>query len=179
MTTSTSFPGPWTPGRHSNTAMFLQLRAQRPVVPKRSLSASEAPLTSSLGRYGSKMPAPSARSSLLQDWGHLGPRRIDISTSRSLQTWHAASSLAGVDWTARRSQTHQGTRRIGRAVTDTSSCYLLPNPGSKSADISSFVTDRTIACQGRHLSRWHRQGCRYRAFDPERQKSTAESPILW
>lgn len=42
MTTSMSFPGPWTPGRHSNMAMSLQLRTQRPVAPKRSLSASKA-----------------------------------------------------------------------------------------------------------------------------------------
>lgn len=35
-------PGPWTPGPHSNMAMFLQLRTQRPVAPKRSLSASKA-----------------------------------------------------------------------------------------------------------------------------------------
>lgn len=78
MTTSTSFLGPRTPGRHSNTAMFLQVRAQRPVAPKRSRSASEAPLTQYLQTLRLESACSVGRIVSLQESGRLG-LRIDIS----------------------------------------------------------------------------------------------------
>lgn len=69
MTTSLSLPGPWTPGRHSNMAMLLQLRTQRPVAPKRSLSASEAPFAQQLRTLRLEKACFAGRIVSLQDRG--------------------------------------------------------------------------------------------------------------
>lgn len=71
--------------------MFLQLRAQRPVTPKRSLSASEAPLTQHLSDATARKCLLRREDRLFAGMGApWGPRRTD-----------------GVGWTAPGFQMYQ------------------------------------------------------------------------
>ncbi|KAG6368453.1 hypothetical protein INS49_002660 [Diaporthe citri] len=56
--------------------MFLQLRAQRPVAPKRSLSASEAPLTKHLRTPRLENACFVGRIAYLQEWERLEGRDV-------------------------------------------------------------------------------------------------------
>lgn len=140
---------PWPPFKYGNVSATPS--PARSVAPKRSLSALEAPLNQHLRAL--RLEKACSVGSSLQEKGCLGPetyRHLD-----ACKTWHAPSHAAGVSWTAPCSQMYHETQRLVYVVTGSSSCYLLPNPSSKLANIPTIVTDRTTACPGRHSRRWH------------------------
>lgn len=143
MTTSTSFLEPCTPGRHSNTAIFLQLRAQRPVAPKRSPSAFEAPSTQHLQTLRLESACSVGRIVSVQELGRPGLRRIGISIhARPGTQLHAVLASTGLRVAPICVGEHRGSDMSSPARV---ACYLLPDQGSKLANTPIIVTDRT-AC---------------------------------